>query len=119
MKTGKITVIVLLGLFLSFRGMAQGHNEPVFPDRTDPVKAVQMFPNPATDYLTLKLESPHARKVKVTLFTIIGSSQEVETEILDDFELRLKVKDLASGYYLLAIHDYETNFKNTYKFLKR
>jgi len=29
------------------------------------------------------------------------------------------VRDLPSGYYLLAIHDIESNSQSTYKFLKR
>jgi hypothetical protein len=33
--------------------------------------------------------------------------------------VRLKVKDLATGYYLVAVRDEQLQFKATYKFLKR
>jgi hypothetical protein len=33
--------------------------------------------------------------------------------------VRLKVKDFAPGYYLIAVRDEQLQFKATYKFLKR
>ena len=127
MKTGKIILALFLVLAIGQKSFSQapGHEEPSFPDkstfvdRKDPVKSMQFFPNPATDYLTLKLESPQARKVKLSVFTIIGNTVDVESEVVDDFEIRIKVRDLSSGYYLLAMHNPETNAKHTYKFLKR
>jgi hypothetical protein len=50
---------------------------------------------------------------------IIGNRINIETEVIDEHTLRVKVKDLASGYYLLAIKDPESKFRGTYKFLKR
>jgi hypothetical protein len=50
---------------------------------------------------------------------VIGNAVEVETETIDDFEIRLKVKDLPVGYYLLALRDEESNSRSTIKFLKR
>lgn len=104
----------------------QGHEESSFPDRTaslidrrDPVKSAQLFPNPATDYVNLRLESGHVKNIKLTVYTIIGNTVDVETEILDDFEIRIKVRELSPGYYLIAIQNQATDVKNTYKFLKR
>ncbi len=96
-----------------------GHDESAFSDKKDAFRTTQIFPNPATDFLNLKLETPQARKLKLTVYTIIGNTVEVETEVVDDFEIRIKVRDLQSGYYLLAINNQETNYKNTLKFLKR
>jgi hypothetical protein len=108
-----------LGLLMAQLCLAQGHEELAVPDRSNAVKSVQIFPNPATDYLSLRFESPHAKKIRLVVYTIIGNTLDVETEVLDDYELRVKVRDLPSGYYLVAIHDSEANSKNTYKFLKR
>jgi hypothetical protein len=120
-KNAKIIVFLVLSLFAAQRSLAQVREEPSFhePDNGDPVKSVSLFPNPATDYLTVKFEWPHARRIKLAMNTIIGNSLEVESEIVDDFEVRIKVRDLPSGYYLLAIHDDETNSRSIYKFLKR
>ena len=53
------------------------------------------------------------------LHNIIGNALEVESEIVDDNEVRLKVKDLPAGYYLLSVKDESSGFKGVYKFLKR
>jgi hypothetical protein len=44
---------------------------------------------------------------------------EIETEIVNEHELRVRVKELASGYYLLAVKNEEANFRGIFKFLKR
>lgn len=80
---------------------------------------VQIYPNPATEFLHIKLEQVPADKVVLTLHNIIGNEMEIETEVISEYELRVRVKDLASGYYLLAIRDEGSNFRGTYKILKR
>jgi hypothetical protein len=57
--------------------------------------------------------------LSVTLHNIIGNEIRVETDILDEHTLRIKVKDLDAGYYLLALNDSQSKFKGIYKFLKR
>jgi hypothetical protein len=44
---------------------------------------------------------------------------EAETEVVDEFELRVKVKEFSTGYYLLSIKDERASLNSTYKFLKR
>jgi hypothetical protein len=89
----------------------------------DPSKSVRIYPNPATEYLIVKLNDFPAEKVRLTLHTIIGNQMDIESEIAEDENqekvIRVKVKDLASGYYLLAVKDDESKFRGTYKFLKR
>jgi hypothetical protein len=82
-------------------------------------RSVSIFPNPAVEYLNVKFESPIAKKTKLTVHNVIGNVVDVETEMLDEFEVRLKVKDLPVGYYLLAVRDEESNSRSTIKFLKR
>jgi hypothetical protein len=87
----------------------------------DITKAVHIFPNPAVavDYLHVKLAQLQASKIKLTVHNIIGNEMAIETEVVDEHELRIKIKDLASGYYLLAIKDDEAKIRKTLKFLKR
>jgi hypothetical protein len=89
----------------SFRG-----NEPA---------KVQVYPNPAIDYITVKLETPTAHSSKLSLHSIIGNSVELEQEVVDDFEIRVKVKDLAVGYYIIVVSDPQTSARSIHKFLKR
>jgi hypothetical protein len=89
----------------------------------DPAKSVRIYPNPATEYLIVKLNDFPAERARLTLHTIIGNQMDIESEIAEDENqekvIRVKVKDLASGYYLLAVKDDESKFRGTYKFLKR
>jgi hypothetical protein len=82
-------------------------------------KSIHLFPNPAVEFLSVKFQEPVARTTQITLHNIIGSSLEVERETIDDFEVRLRVKDLPSGYYLLALKDERNQQSGAVKFLKR
>lgn len=94
-------------------------NTIVQEQRLDISKTVKVFPNPAIDYVYVKLESAKAEEVKVVLHNIIGNPMTVEIEVVAPHELRVRVKDLAAGYYLLAIKDDATGLQGTYKVLKR
>ena len=82
-------------------------------------RSVSIFPNPAIEFLNVKFEAPIAKKTKLTVHNVIGNVVDVESETIDEFEIRLRVKDLPVGYYLLALRDEESNSRSTIKFLKR
>ncbi|MBK5279677.1 MAG: T9SS type A sorting domain-containing protein [Bacteroidia bacterium] len=116
-----LKVFVLVGLVgISRVGLGQGREEMSLPgyQHPDMVKSMKLYPNPGTDFISLKLETPNASQIKLTLHNIIGNELELESEIIDDNEVRFKVKDLASGYYLLAVKNEISGFKGVYKFLK-
>lgn len=95
--------------------------EDVLPEnaRMEFSKTIHIYPNPAIDFVNVKFDTRPAANLKVTVHNIIGNSIPVEMEIVDQYELRIRVKELDSGYYLLAVKDDENNFQGTYKFLKR
>jgi len=97
--------------------VAQSHDAFAVATVVEPIKSAKIFPNPATEFLSIKFEAPIAKTVKVTLHNIIGNNLEVETEVVDEFEIRLRVKDLPTGYYLIALKD-EGNARGSFKFLK-
>jgi hypothetical protein len=117
MRFFRLILIVILA-FAFERGLAQSQpEEPNAEARL--TKSVHLFPNPATEYVHVKVEEFPAEKVKLTLHSIIGNEMEIESEVVNEHELRVKVKDLAAGYYLLAVKDDEAKFRGIYKFLKR
>jgi Secretion system C-terminal sorting domain len=118
MKVFKIILIVLFAAQITFSVNAQVKDE-VFG--VDPVKSIRLYPNPAVDFINVKFENPHAKTAKVVLHNIIGNEIFVETEVLDEHEIHVKVKELPTGYYLITINqdDGTTNHRSTYKFLKR
>jgi hypothetical protein len=110
---------IFLSLFIalfSLSGLAQSKEEAFL---TDAGKSVQVFPNPATDFISVKFESPLAKTAKITLHNIIGNELQVESEIIDEHEVHLKIKDLPTGYYLITVKQEETNQRSILKFLKR
>ena len=52
-------------------------------------------------------------------FRFIGNELRVESETMDEHTLRVKVKDLDAGYYLISLRDEQSKFQGVYKFLKR
>jgi hypothetical protein len=116
--------LVRLICFLVFASASLLSMAQVQPEQTlsDGVK-VQLYPNPttpSTEHLYVKLDSEIAAdKVTVALHNIIGNKMEIETEVVSEHELRIRIKDLAAGYYLVALKDEETNFRGIFKFLKR
>jgi hypothetical protein len=85
---------------------------------TDVLKAAHVYPNPASEFVHVKFEQPVAREVSLELHSIIGNSLEVDAEVIDDFEVRVRVKDLPSGYYLLDVKKPGVA-RTAFKFLKR
>jgi len=113
MKTTLLALLILIGS----QAIAQTHEE-VFR-ANDPTKSVQIFPNPATDYVSLKFETPIAKTVRLEFHTIIGTTVELEHEVIDEFEIKVKVKDLSAGYYVVGVHDAQSGSRAIHKFLKR
>ncbi len=112
-------VVVIIGLFmLSAGAWAQLAREF---RQTGGDLHVSVYPNPALDdYVYLKLTDPlDARLVHLTLYNIIGNEMHVEAEVVGEREIRIRIKDLSAGYYLLGVREERTLFRGTYKFLKR
>jgi hypothetical protein len=121
MRLPRLFLIIVLASAVQW-GFAQSQPEETFSHNRDVAKSVHIFPNPAnadTEFMHVRLEKFPASKVKLTLHNIIGNELPIETEIVDEHEIRIRVKDLASGYYLLAVKDDEAKFRGTYKILRR
>lgn len=84
----------------------------------DVLRSAHVYPNPAVEYLHLKFDEPIAKEVSLELHSIIGNTLSVETEVVDDYEVRVRVKDLPSGYYLMDVKKPGMNH-HAFKFLKR
>lgn len=112
-------LLLLMGVSVVGLAQTQPDTQPSVSQEVNLVKSVHLFPNPATEFIDVKLDQLPAANVSLTVHNIIGNELQVETEVIEEDLIRVKVKDLAAGYYLLAIKDEESNFRGTYKFLKR
>jgi hypothetical protein len=117
MNALKTIVIVMIGLLSAQIVLGQVKDEGF--SGIYPVRTVQVYPNPTTEFLTVKFESPVAKKSKFMIHNIIGNEIELEPEAIDEYEVRIRVKDLHEGYYFLTVQNEHATSKSTYKFLKR
>ncbi len=112
--------LVVFLLFISSAGYSQSEVEySANPELASISKSIKLFPNPTTDFLHVRFDHVKAENVTIVVHNVIGNEMKLEVEVIDQHEVQVKVKDLAAGYYLLAIRDDETKFRGTYKFLKR
>jgi hypothetical protein len=89
------------------------------PERMELGKSVQIYPNPVGDeFVHVHVENVDLTDAKVSMHNIIGNEMRVEKDLLDNNTLRIKVKDLATGYYLIGLNDEKQKLKGVYKFLK-
>jgi len=116
---GLFTIVVLaLTAGISF-GQDQG-DFLEFSDASLEVKnRIELYPNPATEYITVEIKESELINTFFVLHNIIGNSIKIQPEKLSENKYRIEVRDLPAGYYLLSVKDPATKFNKTYKFLKR
>ena len=112
-------LICCLALAGSAFAQAPTGYEAEMSERGDITKSVHIYPNPTTEYVNVRFEHISVDGLKVTVHNLIGNEINIETEKISDHELRIRVKEFDSGYYLLALKDEHSNFKGIYKFVKR
>lgn len=113
-----VKAILLLILF-GVSGVLMAQKTDFALASNEPIKSAALYPNPASDIISVLFEDPQAREAQLVMYTIIGNEVTIEPEIVDENEVKIKVRDLPSGYYLLAIRNEKTGLRVTRKFLKR
>lgn len=100
------------------QGIANFDGEP-YEQRHDISKSVHIYPNPAVEFVHIRLENVNMDHIQISMHNIIGNEIPIEKERVDEHEIRIKVKDFDTGYYLIALKEDQSKFRGTYKFLKR
>ena len=80
---------------------------------------VSIYPNPAIEYIQVKIENSSLQDPQVMLYNIIGNPVEVRIRLTEEDTYRIDIKELPAGYYFVAIKDENSYFRETYKFVKR
>lgn len=118
MRLLKFFGILIIGCMAQV-GYAQSQPGDSYSSEATSAQNVEIYPNPAVDYVDVTVQNVPVGKVRLAVHNILGNPMPVETEIIDEHRIRVRVKDLAAGYYLLAVKDDESKFKGAFKFLKR
>jgi len=93
---------------------------PLYSDKAlEVTPTVELYPNPTTEFLNIKLENFKYENVEFELFNIIGNSLPIEVEEIGTNRFRIPVKKFTSGYYLLIISDKDKKYTSAFKFQKR
>jgi len=117
----KLTIITLLIAAISSTAYSQSLGElDRFDDESLELRnKVRLFPNPTIDYLSIEIINSNLEDVEFTVHNIIGNIVEVDVDKISNNEFKIDVESLPTGYYLVAIKDNKTHFRETYKFLKQ
>ena len=101
------------------QGLQQPYEISVISSVKENVAAIiltaSVFPNPAVDNFTLKVENSKLKNLSFELYNAQGQvllSKKVETE-----ETPIEISNLASSYYILRVHDGNQAIK-TFKITK-
>ena len=112
--------ILIASLFLAVGAMAQ--QERVQANVEQPriqLKDIELFPNPAVDFIIVDLKNPELVNAQIELRSMIGNKLRIELEKIGYNRYRIPMKDFASGYYFVVIQDEFLRFKKAYKILKK
>lgn len=78
--------------------------------------SIRMFPNPASDFVTLRFTDLQNEKMTVSLYDISGRLVMKEQKSDSQSELRMNISSLSSGLYLMKIYN-ETGGERTKKLM--
>ena len=75
------------------------------PDPASGLNDVTVYPNPATDFITLKFNTEHAENVAVNVVDVTG--KQVYTEQINhaggDFQRQFNISNLSEGFYIMNL----------------
>ena len=117
-----LSFIFLLCLTISASiAQSNGETQPSFAEKElkEVKTTVELYPNPVTDYLHVNIESENLENVEFEIYNIIGNLIKIEVEHVNNYQFKIPVRTLPSGYYLLIISDKTTKYNQPFKFQKK
>lgn len=74
--------------------------------------SIALYPNPASDYITLELDNINTQDVKVKIFSVVGKQVYENTDVNNT--LNINLRGLESGVYFIKVES--QNYSTTKKF---
>lgn len=117
-----ITASAIAGSFTISQGFQQNAtNTSGITERQIEVN-YELYPNPAQDFLTLRLTTKESLELRVAITNELGQSiyADVESEtILGTYQRTISTKSLASGLYFLKLVDHANGLAHCIRFSKQ
>lgn len=82
------------------------------------VLEVELYPNPALEYLNVTLKNSNLKNVKFEMYNVIGNKLDCDIEAVNGNSYKIDVEEFNSGYYLLIIKDPISRYNKAFKFRK-
>ncbi len=80
---------------------------------------IDLYPNPATDYINLKINSEiEIDDLKFSIHSLIGNEMLIIKEKISDDEIRFDLNNYNNGYYFLSINNQKDSNRKIFKFSK-
>lgn len=115
----KLLPLIFFSAFVTLSLAQEMEGPAVASTEKEKKNEVLIYPNPASDILTVKFPVRSHENYVISVLNIIGLPQDVESEHnTDSNEIRLRIKDLPTGYYLLSIQG-PNEYRRMLKFLKK
>ena len=124
----KLLLLFTILVFTVSLGIAQdskegegyvGENNDLTQRSLELDQVVEVYPNPAIDFLNIDVKSQDLVQIEFEVYDIIGNTIQVSPEKLTASKYRVPVKDLHSGYYMLIVRDPYSRYRQIFKFGKR
>jgi len=97
---------------------ASGDTKDDIFNTLDQENKIDIYPNPAVEYLIVQISSSDLENAEFEMHSIIGNKMNIDVRELGNGKYRIPVESFSTGYYFLVVKDEETRFKKAYKFLK-
>jgi hypothetical protein len=120
-----LTTIILTTVMVGFAQESNqgdgyvGENNDLIKRSLDLEQTVEVYPNPAIDFLNIDVKGEELARIDFEVYDIIGNSIPVNPEKLTSNKYRVPVSDLHSGYYMLIVKDPYSRYRKIFKFGKR
>jgi len=103
-------LLIFVFLFMSMPVFSQEINEKI---------SVELYPNPASEYINLKIDiNFKLEDYDLSIHSLIGNQMNFNKEIISDNELRIFLDEFNNGYYFLILDNIILDKRKIIKFSK-
>jgi len=103
--------------------LTQGFQQPGMKvtDNTPAGTGVDVYPNPASDFIYVKLFGAEARKYRIEIINIAGTIvSSVTMDFITDYNIvqRIDISDLTFGFYFVRVASFDAKINRVFKIEK-
>jgi len=93
-------------------------SNPLFSQEKDKDMTYSIFPNPANEFINLKIDNNSINDYNFSIHSLIGNQMDFQQEKISDNEMRFVINSFNSGYYFILIDFKNENRRRIIKFSK-